>query len=119
MSNYWRKPLVRIWVTFWFAFNLAWFTYDTWSHDWIMIAIQGAFLVLSAFFLGEAWWPEALRDKSMLTVTIRETEPYPADKQSHDYQMGYADGKADAEANSLWTIKKPSMPPKNPSNKSP
>lgn len=87
---------LKIYISVWYAFSLGLLVWETWRHEITLSVIQALVLIVASVLLGHAWWPR--KEVEMHTLRVPMPPEYPADKDSHNYKMGYEDGKADAQS---------------------
>lgn len=106
-----------------------------WAHN---PGLMGTTIMFATLFYVLVLWGTLLARKIVeVPIPHLVPEPYPADKKSHDYQMGYKDGKGDEQQKQQATggilggtlpaghpanpgnSKKPLAPPRDPRIKTP
>ncbi len=93
---------MRIWVKIGamvaLGANLGLLVMNTWMHDLPMMVFGVIVVMIFSVFPSRLVWP--VRQIEWLNSPPRVIrEPVPADKASHDYKLGYEDGKGDARRN--------------------
>lgn len=102
-------------VTLMYAANLGVLLMNTWMHDIPMMVVGCIVVSILAIFYGRSWWPKIEPEIMEIPVPYPVQDPYPADKKSHDYKMGYEDGVGDMESAITGSLL-PAGHPANPGN---